>query len=100
MLTFDVTRVKKKPWGRRVEDRKISKDKKKVKQKSNPNPKFKGKVKVPEELIEKYSKGEGVDSKGIKTSVHRKRIEKKEKNVKFAIEQAAKTEVLLTECSG
>ncbi|CAH1100101.1 unnamed protein product [Psylliodes chrysocephalus] len=100
VLTFDVTRVKKKPWGRRVEDRKISKDKKKVKQKSNPNPKFKGKVKVPEELIEKYSKGEGVDSKGIKTSVHRKRIEKKEKNVKFAIEQAAKTEVLLTECSG
>lgn len=101
-IVYDIKEIKKKPWGRRQADKhmKNNKLKKIFKQKSNPNPKFRGKVKPPPELIKKYSKGEGVQSKGVKTSIHQKKLEKKEKKLKFASEQAARTEVLLTEDSG
>lgn len=94
--------IKKKPWGRRQADRKLKNNKtnKVVKQKSNPNPKFRGKVKPSPELIKKYSKGKGVNLKGIKTTIHQKKFEKREKKQKFAVEQAARTEILLTEDSG
>lgn len=95
-------KVKKKHWGRREADKQTKNKKfnKIVKQKSNPNPKFRGKVKPPPELIEKYSKGEGVNLKGVRTNIHQKKIEKKEKTFKFAVEEAARTEILLTEDSG
>ncbi|KAJ8927762.1 hypothetical protein NQ314_019766 [Rhamnusium bicolor] len=96
VITYEVTDIKKRPWGRRQADR----HKKKVKQKSNPNPTFKGRVRPSEKLLQKYSKGAGVSIKGVKTSIHQKKLEKKEKNIKFATEQAARTEVLLTEDVG
>ncbi|CAG9865230.1 unnamed protein product [Phyllotreta striolata] len=99
-ITYDNTDIKKKAWGRRIEDKRIKKGKKRIIQIPNPNPKYKGKVKPPKELIEKYSKGEGVELRNVTTSVHRKRIEKKEKNIKFSAEHAALTEVLLTEEAG
>lgn len=101
-IVFDVKEIRKKPWGRRKADKKIKK--KKINQIvvkiPNPNPKFKGKVKPSSELIEKYSKGEGVNLRAVRTSVHQKKIEKKEKRLKFAVEEAARTEILLTEDSG
>nr|XP_023026053.1 WD repeat-containing protein 46-like [Leptinotarsa decemlineata] len=99
-LTYDVTNVKKRPWGRRAEDKQFKKAKTLIRQKSNPNPTFRGKVKPPKELIEKYSKGEGVNVKRVRTTFHKKKIEKKEKKIKFAVDQAAKAEVLLTEDAG
>ncbi|CAG9827171.1 unnamed protein product [Diabrotica balteata] len=69
-------------------------------QNSNGSKQFQGKVKPPKELIEKYTRGEEVNVKGVKTSTHQKIIQRKEKNIKFAIEESAKTEVLLTEDSG
>lgn len=94
--------VKKKPWGRRQSDRQIKNknSNKIIKQKSNPRPKFKGKLQPPQELIKKYSKGKGVALKGVKTSIHQKKLLKQEKKLKFAVEQAARTELLLTEHSG
>lgn len=101
-IVYEVKKVKKKPWGRRQTDKQIKnkKSNKIVKQKPNPNPKFRGKVKPPPELIEKYSKGEGVNLKGVRTNIHQKKLEKKEKKFKFAVEEAARTEILLTEDSG
>ncbi|XP_056648918.1 WD repeat-containing protein 46 [Diorhabda sublineata] len=96
---YNVTNIKKTPWGRRFADRKIEKAKK-VLQKSNPNPKFKGKVRPSKELIKKYSKGAKVNVEGVRTSIHKSKILTKEKKIQFAIEQAAKTEVLLTEDTG
>ncbi|XP_057669233.1 WD repeat-containing protein 46 [Diorhabda carinulata] len=96
---YNVTNIKKTPWGRRFADRKIEKAKK-VLQKSNPNPKFKGKVRPSKKLIKKYSKGPKVNVEGVRTSIHKRKILTKEKKIQFAIEQAAKTEVLLTEDTG
>ncbi|CAH1987665.1 unnamed protein product [Acanthoscelides obtectus] len=98
-ITYDVTKIKKKPWGRRREDRRLEKMKK-LKQKPNPNPKFKGRVKPSKELLEKYSKGKGVNVKGVKLDIHKKKIRKKEDKIKFAEEQAAMAEILLTEDAG
>lgn len=101
-VVFDVTNVKKKPWGRKEADKRIKNKNvpKIIKQKSNPNPKFRGKWKPPPELIEKYSKGEGVNLKGVKTSIHQQKLEKREKKIKFAVEEAARTEILLPEDAG
>ncbi|XP_060526060.1 WD repeat-containing protein 46 isoform X2 [Cylas formicarius] len=103
VIEFDVSNVKKKPWGRRREDQKHDRRNQRFKitaKISNPNPRFKGKAPIPKELLEKYSKGEGVGLKGVHTKVHRKKIEHKEKSIKFANELAARTELLLTEEAG
>ncbi|KAK9871207.1 hypothetical protein WA026_011486 [Henosepilachna vigintioctopunctata] len=86
----------------KIHDRKkkfknVHKERKIIKKIPNKNPKFKGRAPIPEELLEKYGKGEGLDCKEIKTKIHQKKIEKKELNIKFATEQAARTEILLTE---
>lgn len=93
-----VYNVKVKPnvWGRRREDSKI----KKVKQISNPNPKYPGKAPVPKELLEKYSRGDGINKSGIKTGIYKKKLEHKERNIEFTTEQAARVEILLTEDTG
>lgn len=66
----------------------------------NPNPKYPGKPPIPDELLEKHSRGSEINKSGIKTSIHKKKLERKERNIKFSTEQAARTEILLTENSG
>ncbi|XP_063908870.1 WD repeat-containing protein 46-like [Zophobas morio] len=88
-----------KPWGRRQSDKVINKKKKVVKL-PNPNPKFKGKVPIPKKRLKKYARGEGINKTGIKTKIHQKKFEKKEKVIKFAAQQAARAEVLLIEEEG
>lgn len=100
VITYEINNIKRKPWGRRQADIHLNKVKRNIRQKPNPSPKFKGKVKPSEELLKKYDKGKGVNLKSVRTSIRRKKIEKKEKNIKFAIEKAARTEVLLTEDAG
>lgn len=88
--------VKPNVWGRRHADSKI----KTVKKIPNPNPKYPGKAPVAKELLEKHSRGNGVDKSGIKTSIHKKKQERRERNIEFSTEQAARAEILLTEDSG
>lgn len=57
-------------------------------------------VPVSKEALERHSRGEGLNKQRIRTGIHKKRLEHKEKNIAFANEQAARTEVLLTEDSG
>lgn len=71
-----------------------------TKKKPNPNPKYKGRIPIPDAVLKKYDKGEGVDQSSIKTKLHRNKIERKEQNIKFATELAARTEILLTEQAG
>lgn len=80
----------------KLQDKKISK----LKTKPNPNPKYKGRLPIPDALLQKYDKGDGVDKSRIKTKIHKKKIERKEQNIKFASEFAARTEILLTEQPG
>ncbi|ENN81887.1 WD repeat-containing protein 46 [Dendroctonus ponderosae] len=58
------------------------------------------KYNLPKELVEKYAKGNGVNLKKVHTKIHKKKIEEKEKQIKFAAQVAAQTEVLLTEQEG
>lgn len=76
------------------------KSNKKVKKISNPNPKFKGRAPIPKEALEKHSKGEGLQLEKVKTFTHRKKLERKEKNIQLSTEEAARTEILLTEEAG
>lgn len=92
-ITYKV-KPKKKPWGRREAD-KIEKRKKNQKIITN-----KSKNKIPKHLLQKYDRGPGVSKKGIKTTIHQQKQQKKEEKLQFAIEQAAKTEILLKESDG
>jgi U3 small nucleolar RNA-associated protein 7 len=56
---------------------------------------------VDEEKMEKYKRGTGVNLKaGIKNKIHRQRLRQKEKVIETMAEQAARTEMLLTENYG
>lgn len=81
-------------WGRRHADRKI-----KITV-PNPKPKYPGRAPIAKELLDKHSRGEGINKKGVKTGIYKKKFEKKERVLKFAHEQAARTEILLPEQSG
>lgn len=60
-----------------------------------------GKVPVDKEKMKKYERGSGVDlKKGIKNKIHRQRLRQKEKAIETMAEQAARTEMLLTEDHG
>lgn len=61
---------------------------------------FHKKLPVSEEALARHSRGEGLNKQKIRTGVYRKRLEHKEKNIAYANEQAARTEILLTESSG
>ncbi|XP_076258041.1 WD repeat-containing protein 46 [Rhynchophorus ferrugineus] len=113
VIEFDVTNIKTKPWGRRQEDqrkqkfrkgkvqkKKIIKNKKQIYNTNKPKDVTKKRYEMPKETLDKYSRGEGVNISKVHTKIHRKKIEKKEDNIKFAAELSAKTEVLLTEDSG
>ncbi|GJQ68937.1 hypothetical protein Trydic_g6123 [Trypoxylus dichotomus] len=90
-LVYNV-KIKPNVWGRKQEHQ--------VKRIPNPNPKYPGKPPIPKELLEKYSRGDGINKSGIKTNIHKKRQENKERNIQFSTEQAARVEILLTEDSG
>lgn len=74
--------------------------KKIIKKVNNPNPKFKGRVPIPKEKLEKHSRGEGLQVDKVKTITQQKKLRRKEKNIQFSTEQAARTETLLTEEAG
>ncbi|XP_018800214.1 PREDICTED: WD repeat-containing protein 46 [Bactrocera latifrons] len=57
-------------------------------------------TKIPKELLKKYDKGEKVRSKGVKTKFFKEKQERKEVYLQYATEQAARTEILLTEQQG
>ncbi|KAK3859563.1 hypothetical protein Pcinc_034337 [Petrolisthes cinctipes] len=63
---------------------------------------FPGRKVVDPKLLQKYSKGEGVQQKiyGRKNSILRHKMKKKEEKIHQAEEEAARTETLLTESSG
>ncbi|XP_025834816.1 WD repeat-containing protein 46 [Agrilus planipennis] len=88
--------TKPKLWDHRTRDGGV----KKIKYVPNPNPKFPGRVPIPKQKLQRHSRGEGIEKKGIRTGVHRKRFEKKEKNIKLATELAARAEILLAEDTG
>lgn len=59
------------------------------------------KVPVDKEKMKKYDRGTGVDlKKGVKNKTHRQRLRQKEKVIETLAEQAARTEMLLTEGHG
>ncbi|XP_054271303.1 WD repeat-containing protein 46-like [Macrosteles quadrilineatus] len=60
----------------------------------------KERIPVPEELLKKYSRGEGIKGVGIKTHLEKVKLLKSDKVVEWATEQAARSTVLLTEDSG
>lgn len=113
VIEFDVSEHKLKQWGRRREDAREQKYKKKktglskskngVHKKSEnildtgaglrPKKGGKKKFQIPKKWLEKHSKGEGVNLKKIETKIHKKKLEEKEKQIKFASEIAAISEV-------
>ncbi|XP_011506251.1 PREDICTED: WD repeat-containing protein 46 [Ceratosolen solmsi marchali] len=63
--------------------------------------KTKRKVPIDEKKMEKYRRGTGVNLKmGIKNKIHRQRLRQKENLIESMAEQAARTEILLTETHG
>lgn len=100
VIEFDVTNVKTKPWGRRLEDQRKNKVRNgKIQKNKQPQlykakeAKAKKRYEVPKETLDKYSRGDGVNLSKVHTKIHRKKFEEKEKNIKFATELSAKTEV-------
>lgn len=55
---------------------------------------------VPEELVQKFSRGEGLKGTGVKTNLEKAKLLKKEKVVVWATEQTARTSILQTEEAG
>ncbi|KAF5290807.1 hypothetical protein FQR65_LT11511 [Abscondita terminalis] len=66
----------------------------------NPNPNYPGRLPIPKDILDKHSRGSGINKTGIKTKFYRKKQNYKESNIKFAHDLAARTEILLTEDSG
>ncbi|XP_037813673.1 WD repeat-containing protein 46 [Lucilia sericata] len=58
------------------------------------------KPKIPKELLRKYERGEKVEEDGIKTKFFKQKQQRKEVYLEYATEQAARTELLLTEQQG
>ncbi|XP_075155019.1 WD repeat-containing protein 46 [Haematobia irritans] len=55
---------------------------------------------IPKHVLEKYNRGEHVDESGIKTKHFKEKQQRKEIYLEYANEQAARTELLLTEQQG
>lgn len=58
------------------------------------------KEKIPQQLLDKYSRGDGVESRGVKTRHFKDQQVRKEVYLEYATEQAARTELLLQETAG
>lgn len=78
----------------------FNKQNKNTQQQNAVETKFKGRVPIPKEKLEKHAKGKGMQLDKIKTYIHRKKFERKEKIIQFSTEQAARAEILLTEEPG
>lgn len=91
-----IVNIKRPKWGRHQEDAKISR--------LSTRSKYPGKAPVSKDKLEKYSRGAGVNlsktRSGVRTKVHRVRLKRKEKAIEYATEQAARSELLLTESEG
>lgn len=61
--------------------------------------KYPGKAPVAKELLEKHSRGDGIGI-GVKHPILLEKLKRKEKNIDYANEQAARAEILLTEEQG
>lgn len=55
---------------------------------------------IPKEILDKYSRGEQVQPKGVKTRHFKEQQTRKEVYLEYATEQAARTELLLQETAG
>ncbi|XP_061392530.1 WD repeat-containing protein 46 [Musca vetustissima] len=55
---------------------------------------------IPKHILEKYNRGENVEEAGIKTKYFKEKQQRKEVYLEYATEQAARTELLLTEQQG
>ncbi|KAM7348787.1 WD repeat-containing protein 46 [Cochliomyia hominivorax] len=56
--------------------------------------------KISKDLLTKYERGEQVEGKGVKTKFFKEKQKRKEVYLEYATEQAARTELLLTEQPG
>ncbi|XP_045491597.1 WD repeat-containing protein 46 [Colias croceus] len=59
-----------------------------------------GKAPIDKKKLEKHSRGEGFEGKGVKHPLYALKLKKKENKYKYAQEQAARAEILLTENAG
>lgn len=64
------------------------------------NKKFPGKATLDPTVLERYSRGEGIDNNSVKHPLYIAKLKKKERKINFAQEQAARAEILLTENQG
>uniref|UniRef100_A0A1I8N4Q7 BING4 C-terminal domain-containing protein n=1 Tax=Musca domestica TaxID=7370 RepID=A0A1I8N4Q7_MUSDO len=55
---------------------------------------------IPKHILDKYNRGENVEVDGIKTKYFKEKQQRKEVYLEYATEQAARTELLLTEQQG
>lgn len=92
-----VVSIKKRNWGRRQEELKSLRLRKRTSE-------YPGKAPVDKGKLDKYSRGSGIDLKskdnGVRTKLHRVRLKKKERAIRYATEQSARAELLLTEEQG
>ncbi|XP_068630146.1 WD repeat-containing protein 46 [Battus philenor] len=68
--------------------------------KRKKNERFPGKAPLDPKKLERHSRGEGFQGKGVTHPLHAKKLQKKERKHNYAQEQAARAEILLTEDQG
>ncbi|ALC48657.1 CG2260 [Drosophila busckii] len=68
--------------------------------KTKANPEKEKKQKIPQETLDKYSRGAAVERRGVKTRHFKGQQERKEVYLEYATQQAARTEMLLQESEG
>jgi len=91
-----VVKYKNKPWrGRKHEDDRLVAARVRVPWNRKLN-----RVPVPEEKLAHHSRGEGLSGDAIKTDFYQKKLKKREADIEFSLEQAARSELLLPEESG
>ncbi|KAJ2952607.1 hypothetical protein O0L34_g6930 [Tuta absoluta] len=62
--------------------------------------KYPGKAPLDPAKLEQYSRGDGLEGKGVRHPLHATKLKKKEQKIKYAQEEAARAEILLTEDKG
>ena len=64
-----------------------------------PDP-FPGPAPIPIKKFQRHNRGEGIRARGVKTKLWKKKWHVKDQQMKWTAEQAARTEILLTESAG
>nr|XP_026494928.1 WD repeat-containing protein 46 [Vanessa tameamea] len=97
----DVKVYKIKPTGRLLKIQKYKKHKI-IKNEENiiKEKKFAGKAPINPEKLQHHSRGEGFEGKGVRHPLYALKLKKKESKLKYAQEQAARADILLTEDQG